>query len=219
MGGRGSSYTKQGFMDWLSNEGGGKGQAHPIDITKYQGWTLEQVEARLRNLGHEELFAFDKDGQLFAAFKGGKGSGAFPSDLMQVQGATVTHGHPKGAEEFGGTFSFADMKNMLQSQWAEHRATASGQGEMNYILRRTGRSDAKGFYDQINRDYTRLKSQISATWDRTYKAAVDRGLSRTRAQHEARQAGVGVLNRYYKDTAAKFGYEYVTRKDPYTYNR
>lgn len=219
MGGRGASYGKQSLFDWLANEGAGKGKAQPMDVAKYQGWTLEQIERYLRGLGHEELFALDKDGNVIAAYKGGKTSVSFPVDLLQVDGATVTHGHPKSAEDFGGTFSFADMKNMLTSSWAEHRATASGQGEMNYILRATSRANSKGFYNQINKDYTSIKSQMSDKYDSAYKSAIKSGASKQQALHRARQEAVGVLNRYYKDTASKFGYEYITRKEDYTYNR
>lgn len=219
MGGRGASYGKQGLFDWLANEGKGGGSPQALDVSKFQGWTLEQVERRIRGLGHEELFAFDKDGNVIAAYKGGASSVAFPETLLHVDGATVTHGHPRSTSDFGGTFSFADMKNMLTSSWAEHRATASGQGEMNYILRATSRADSKGFYNQINKDYSKLKSQMSAKYDSSYKAAIKAGMTRQQALHRSRQEAVGILNRYYKDTAAKFGYEYITRKEDYKYNR
>lgn len=220
MGGRGSSYSKQKFIDWLSHEGTGSGKPpQPIDISKFQGQSLEQVEARLRVLKHEELFVFDEKGTLVEAYKGGADSVAFPTDLLQRPGVTVTHGHPKGAQDFGGTFSFADMKNMLTSQWAEHRATASGRGEMNYILRRTAKADSKGFYNRINRDYKRLEAKIDAAWDKGYNEAKAKGVPAHLAIRAARQRSVGVLNRYYKTTAAQYGYEYVTRKDPYHYGR
>ena len=139
MGGRGANYDKQKFIDYLKGEGGVGGKATPMDITQFQGMTLEQIEGRIRNLKHEELFALDEKGKIVAAYKGDPHSVSFPADLTKVKGLTVTHGHPKSAKEFGGTFSFADMRNMLESKWSEHRATASGQGEMNYILKRRAR--------------------------------------------------------------------------------
>lgn len=221
MGGRGSRSGVAGFIDWLANEGGGAGggSGYPIDIDNLGLHTLQDVENRIRNLKHEELYVFDKDGNLIEAYKGNKTSVAFPSDVLQYEGATVTHGHPKGAAQFGGTLSFADMKNMLKSQWSEHRATASGQGEMNYILRRGRKSDSVGFYKQINKDYQRLTGSLKDTYNNAYQKALDAGKTRATAMHEARQTAVGELNRYYKDTAPKFGFEYITRKKAYKYNR
>lgn len=210
---------KEKLFDWLEKEGTAPGTPVPIDINEFQGQTLEQIERRLRNLEHEELFVFDKDGKIIEAYRGNKNSVCFRGEVIDYQDATVTHGHPKAAANFGGTFSFADMKNMLKSKWAEHRATASGQGEMNYILRKTGNANPQGFYNQINRDYTRLKETMSDTWDISYHGAVKEGKSTKIARHEARQKTVGVLNKYYKETAPKFGYEYITRKTEYEYNR
>lgn len=45
------------------------------------------------------------------------------------------------------------------------------------------------------------------------------GATPAQARHEARQIGVGILNAYYKRTFKKFGYDYVTRKKDYKYNR
>lgn len=177
------------------------------------------AEARIRNLKHEEMFVFDKDDKLIAAYKGGPTSVSFPSTLLQQEGITVTHGHPKSMANFGGTFSFADMKNMLNSKWAEHRATASGQGEMNYILRKTSSSNAKGFYNQINRDYQRLVKEYTAKYISVRKTALANGATKAAAEHRARQEAVGTLNAYYKQTASKYGYSYVTRKTEYQYNR
>jgi hypothetical protein len=219
MGGRGGA---SGLTDWLGKEGGVPGEAKPMDITQFEGWTLERVEQRLRNLKHEELFVLDENDKIIAAYKGNRTSVAFPAELLDQKGLTVTHGHPKnGAEaaDFGGTFSFADMGNMLKSQWAEHRATASGQGEMNYILRKGKNAKPKQFYNQINRDYTRLNKEISDAYKAEYKKAKDSGVSTKQAQHRARQVSVGILNAYYKQTASKYGYEYITKKKEYKYNR
>lgn len=210
---------KEELFDWLGNLHGEGGEPDPIDIKPFEGQTLQQIESRLRVLKHEELFVFDKDGKIIEAYKGDKKSVCFYSSVRDYEGATVTHGHPKSAKNFGGTFSFADMANMLQSKWAEHRATASGQGEMNYILRRTDKANPKRFYDQINRDYVRLNDSIGKAWDSSFQSAIAEGKNRKVAIHEARQQAVGVLNKYYKDTASKFGYEYITRKKEYEYNR
>ena len=214
-----SSGFKQ-VKDWLKNEGGhaGGGNITEIDLFQIGNMTLEQAEDRLRNLAHEELFVYDKDDNLIAAYKGGATSVSFPAELLNQEGITVTHGHPKGVENFGGTFSWADIDNMLSSKWAEHRATASGQGEMNYIMRRTASANAQGLRNQINKDYPKINSRWQKVYMDTYKAELDKGTSREQARHIARQKGVGVLNAYYKRTFPKYGFEYITRKKSYSYN-
>lgn len=181
--------------------------------------TLEDAERRIRNLKHEELFVFDKDGKLVEAYKGNSHSVSFPMSVLDYKGATVTHGHPKGAADFGGTFSFADVKNMLESKWAEHRATASGQGEMNYIMRKGQGAKPKAFYNQINRDYKQIERYLSDRYTKAYDDALKDGKSKQSAMHAARQMAVGYLNDYWRRTAPKFGYEFITRKKDYTYNR
>lgn len=219
MGGRGASYAKTRMFDYLDKEGAGKGSVNSINIANYAGQSLEQIESRLRALNHEELFAFDKNGKIIAGYKGDKESVSFPKSLLETKDIVVTHGHPKGASDFGGTFSFADMRNMLRSNWSEHRATASGQGEMNYILRRTAKANPSGFYNQLNKDYNKLKGQMSSAWDNSFKATKKSGLSLEQRIHRARQESVGVLNAYYKKTAEKYGFEYITRKKQYKYGR
>lgn len=70
MGGRGGKGNINGFIDWLSKEGKGGGAPRPLDISKFGNMTLEDAERRIRNLKHEELFVFDKDGKLVEAYKG-----------------------------------------------------------------------------------------------------------------------------------------------------
>lgn len=227
MGGRGAGSGISGadrdikkIVDWLDEESKSntKSKVNPINIEQYKGQSLEHIERRIRTLEHEELFAFDGKGELIAAFKGSKDRVGFPADLLNVPDATVTHGHPKGLAEFGGTFSFADINNMLKSNWKEHRATASGHGEMNYIMRRTEKADAQGLRDRINKDYKQLKKSFLDTYKTEYEKALESG-TRKHAKHVARQMAVGILNAYYKNTFEQYGYEYITRKKDYKYNR
>ena len=222
MGGRGASYNREKTKEFLSSGGGNKGKAHPIDIKKYEGQTLEQIESRIRKLNHEELFALDANDKPIAAYKGNKDSVAFPMTLLLEKDATVTHGHPKGAAEFGGTLSFADVRNMAVSLWKEHRATASGQGEMNYILRRNSNSNHnkdKALYNKIRKDEPKVLKRFETTYDKAYKEARKSGKSIKQAIHVARQAGVGEVDRYWMETLPKYGIDYIKRKKDYRYGR
>lgn len=190
----------------------------PIDIDKFKGWTLSQVEARLRTLDHEELFVFDKKGRIVAAFRGGKHSVPIPPGLKDIKNVVVTHGHPTvNVGGYGGTLSFADMGVMLNSKWAGFRATASGKGELNYIMRRGRKADPKAFLDQIDADKRALSTKATKTYNAAYKEALANGKSQKAAIFIARQKQVGLFHAYYKENAAKYGFEYVARKDPYEY--
>lgn len=219
MGGRGASSDIQNIRDWLSGEGNSGSPPKPMDVTKFDGWSLQQTESYLRNLKHEELFVFDAEGKIIAAYKGNNNSVSFPVTLFSEQGATVTHGHPKGMAEFGGTFSWADINNMLKSKWSEHRATASGQGEMNYIMRATSKANPTELRNRINRDFKRIDAKWQKAYLDAFKEQKAAGASDKQAKHVARQKGVGVLNAYYKRIFPQYGYEYVTRKKDYQYNR
>lgn len=221
MGGRGANFSGGGgsFADALMGRGGGTGAPQPMDISKMGNMTVQQAEERARSKNHEELFIFDENDKLVAAYKGNSHSVAFPSTELTRQGATVTHGHPAGTADFGGTFSFADVGNMIRSNWSEHRATARGQGEMNYIMRRTSNADPQGLQRRMLRDANRLENQVMSEYNKSRNSALAAGKTPRQAEHEARQKAVGRLNRYYKNTMPKYGYEYITRKESYSYQR
>ena len=194
-----------------------KGKWKPLDISRSQGWTLSRVETRLRKLKHEELFAFDENGKIVAAYRGGRDSVRFPSSLFKRKGLTVTHGHPAGIDGFGGTLSIRDTKNMLISDWAQHRAVASGQGELNYILRKGRNADPKAFLAKIVSDESKLVSRADRAYMMGLKKALARGKPWRSALHVARQMEVGEISAWYKENAPKYGYEYIVRKEPYEY--
>lgn len=135
MGGRGSfSGLLQTIDDVLGIRSGG-GKIDPIkDLSIYQ--TLEQSENLIRGKSKEYLLVFDQEGKCIAGYRGNSKSVAFPvSEAEKWRGMTVTHNHPRGYENFGGTFSFEDMSNATVYEFGSHRAVAAGQGEKNYILR------------------------------------------------------------------------------------
>lgn len=113
FGGRGASYYSGKDRQLLSGKRGRPATLHPIDVSKYQGKTLSEVENKIRTLTRERLFAFDKDGNVIEAYQRNGTSVYFPERLLDVKGATVTHNHPKGYSDFGGTFSFADVYNKI----------------------------------------------------------------------------------------------------------
>lgn len=220
MGSRGeSSASKKRMIDRLQGRGGQQ-VPQPMDVKKFAGMSLQQIEERIRNLNHEELFVLDKDGKVVEEYKGEKDSVAFPSDILyKYPNATVTHGHPKSLEDFGGTLSLNDVYNMLDSNWKEHRATASGKGEMNYIMRRTSKSDSIGLKNKISNEEQDIINKFAKKYSDGYNEANKQGLKGKAKKRYARQKAVGVLNAYYKETFEKYGFEYITRKTEYKYNR
>ncbi len=215
MGGRGSySATRKGTGNVKTSSGRtGQRVARPMDVSKFQGMTLQEIEDRIRNLDHEELFVIGRDGTVLAAYKGNSNSVAFSRSELFRNGATVTHGHPKATEGYGATFSPQDVLNMAASNWAEHRAAASGKNEMNYIIRRNSSNTQKKsaeLYSKVQGDTARLMAEMSAEASKAGK-----NLSTA----SRRQIYTGVLDRYWSKTLPKYGFDYVTRKEGYNYNR
>lgn len=215
MGGRGSySATRRGSGDVRTSSGGtGQRNAHPMDVSDFEGMTLQQIEDRIRKLGHEELFVLDADGTVLAAYKGNRNSVAFSRSELFRDGATVTHGHPKGAEGYGATFSPQDVLNMAASNWAEHRAAASGKNELNYIIRRNASNTEKkssDLYARVKKDMPGLEAEM-----RRQAQSAGKKLSAT----GRRQIYTGVLDRYYSEVLPEYGFDYITRKKGYNYHR
>lgn len=102
------------------------------DVSRFQGMTLQNIENHICGLSNEELFAAGKGGSIIATCRGTNNSVVFPSrvpeERMMQDDVTVTHGHPKGAEGYGGAFSPKDILNMTPSNRAEHCAAGDRQG-------------------------------------------------------------------------------------------
>ena len=218
MSGRGASSTAKKFAAALTGGGGG-GKSVPIDLKNIKDKTLEGVENRIRKLSHEEAFIFDKDDKLVAGVSGGNGSVGMPYSWGSMDGATVTHGHPVGKNDFGGTLSMADANIMASTNWKEMRAAANGQGEYNYIMRRTSKSDNNGLKKQIAKDSSKLGNDIKDTYIKTYNKALSAGKSQTNAGHEAVQKATGVMQNYWRKTLPQYGFDFVTPKKEYHYGR
>ena len=217
FGGRGVSSIARRFAS--RQMGGNGGKAIPIDISKIKDKTLSGIEDRIRVLQHEEAFIFDNNDRLVAGVSGGNSSVGIPNDWKNMDGATVTHGHPTGKYGYGGTLSPADAYMMASTQWKEIRAAAQGQGEFNYIMRRTASSDNAGLRDQIAKDRGILEDTVKKTFSAEYKNAIKAGKSKISALKEAAQKGRGTVDLYWKRTLPQYGFEYVSRNRRYKYER
>lgn len=220
FGGRGASYY--GGRDRQKLGGGNrgrKGKVHPIDIARYQGKSLSEIENDIRVRSRERLFVFDKDGNVIQAYQGTSGSVSFPVSVLDIEGATVTHNHPKGYEDFGGTFSFADVYNTLDSKWSQHRAVASGQGEFNYILRKKKgtKQNAADFKKYASKNEGKILDRFEKRYNQYFDEKIKSGSSVKTAMHYARQKSIGIINRFWQNTAPKYGYEYVKINKKYDY--
>lgn len=219
MGSRGSASKIATRAAKYLTQKGRPAASKQVDIQKIKDKTLQGIEDRVRHLKHEEAFLFDSSDKLMDGRSGGKSSVGIPSLWDQVPGATVTHGHPVGNYNFGGTLSMADADRMAQTEWSEMRAAAAGQGEYNYIMRRTAKADNEGLRRQIGRDADRMEKSIKTEFQKAFKNAIARGQTRESALHEAAQKATGLMDAYWKQVLPQYGFEYVTRKRGYRYGR
>ncbi len=214
MGGRGSFSGLIATIDDVlgGREGSDRSKVKEIDPKKFG--SLEDTENRIRKLRREVLVVYDHQGCAIKAYQGNQTSVAFPdTEAKKWRGLTVTHNHPKGREGFGGTFSFADMRNATVYKFGQLRAVASGQGEKNYILMAGKKARPMALNRRIAHDIPQLKDKMKNEVIKTkqeYQAGQFKNYGH--ALHVARQRSVGVLNSYYKNTAEQYGYVYRTQK-------
>ena len=214
MGGRGSFSGLDKTIDDVLGGSSGGGQVDEINPDQFSD--LFKTEDMIRSRSKEVLVVFDKSGKAIKAYQGNKTSVAFPCDEAQKwKGCIVTHNHPKGKEGFGGTFSWADMRNATVYQFGSHRAVAAGQGEMNYILKAKRNARPMQLNRRIASDIPDLKEKMhaeTAKIKKDYLDNKDKYKNYGHALHVARQKSVGVLNSYYKEIAEQYGYTYRAQK-------
>ena len=163
---------------------------------------------------------FNANGVVIDGYRGNESEVLFPSKLRTMYPyAIVTHTHPMGKSGFGGTFAIEDVIIMSRSNWREFRIAAHGQGEMNYIIRRTEASNGKGLRKQVKRDKKDLTQRYKGKYRREYRRLTKNGVPSAQARHVARQKASGVMDRYFKTVLPQYGFEYIKRKDPYNYGR
>lgn len=217
FGGRGASYFAGRQAQAMV--GGGSGKAIPLDVDKLKDKTLQGIENRIRKLKHEEAYIFDADDKLVAGVSGGNSSVGIPNSWNNMDGATVTHGHPVGDYNFGGTLSMADADMMAKTKWSEMRASANGKGEYNYIMKRTPKSDNSGLRAQIAKDRPQMETDIVNAYKKAYNDAISQGKSTKTAKHESAQIATGLMQNYWRKTLPQYGFDFVTPKKEYEYGR
>lgn len=217
MGGRGASFYAGRLAEKLL--GNSSFNSSPIVISTIRDKTLQGIENRIRKLKHEEAFIFDSTDKLKDGVSGGNSSVSPPKEWDNIVGATVTHGHPIGNSDYGGTLSMADVRRMTNTQWKELRAAANGQGEYNYIMRRTAKADNIGLKFRVLKDTRKLEVDVKETYKEEYNKGIRQGKSKKQAKHLAAQKATGIVHVYWKKTLPQYGFEYVTPKKEYRYGR
>lgn len=169
-----------------------------------------EVEAKTVNRKTEKMTVIDDDGNILLEKSGGRGSVSFGArEGFILDRQTVTHNHPG---EFGGTFSGADVKVMVDYKLKAIRAVAK---EGTYSLERTSKVNSNSAYelkegfkkssDEVNRtmrkEYNAMKPKVmrgEITTDEANKQLSDIRTSLCNKQHE-----------YLKKLAKANGFIYV----------
>lgn len=210
FGGRGAKIGL-GIKRMLSNfENAGVGKGTPNEIDENKFHTLEEWENEILHRDYEILISFDKQGNPVKAYKGNSNSVAFPeAEAFKWKGYTVTHNHP---DTYGGTFSFADMRNLCKYKYGEHRAVAI---EGTYIVKTTNKSNYEKLKRiiAINMDILKMKmEQISKQEQVKYlNTPYEQRISRESFNTMVRQKYCGILHRFYKKVCEECGFNYVLK--------
>lgn len=212
FGGRGA-YSHTG----ASSKSGGKAGYHDV-TAKYGHMSLHEFEDAIRNKKTEFAGYFDKNGKMIVAVtSGNKSSVAVPVNNPRFgETYTATHNHPIEADRpIGGTFSSADIRNMLTYGHHEKRAVAGGNNEYTYIMRAGNKAN-----------YTEMRKTV-ATIDAQGKLneAGRKGLNKAKKQFakkgkkmtssQANQIYIGSIKKVWKDVSSKHGFEYIEIKKPH----
>lgn len=126
--------------------------------------TCRKVEAKTVNRKTEKMTVIDDDGRIILEKSGGRGSvsfGAREGFIMDRQ--TVTHNHPG---EFGGTFSGADVKVMVDYKLKAIRAVAK---EGTYSLERTDKVTSNSAYE-LKQSFTKSSNAVNRQIKAEYNA-------------------------------------------------
>lgn len=209
MGGRGAA------SGVTTNTTAGNGRPmKSYDVThKYAGMNLHQFENAIRNEKYEIAGAFDKNGTLLSASTSyNQGSTALPLvDYKDVD--TLTHNHPANGNRYiGGTFSEADITNSTSLKIREVRAVVgSGHNEHTYIFRENPKAKRR---QRANMSRKAQKIANSGQMQDEMRKGLKKAQSGGKKLSPARQsqASIGAAKNIWKQTASKYGYEYVEVK-------
>lgn len=140
-----------------------------------------------------------------AAFQGDEGSVAF--NYFMTPNTAMTHNHPD--KRHGGTFSFADMNVATVNPMSMMRA-ASREG--TYYLKPGAKADSMGYNRRIARDIPKIERQMMGRVKDIQQRMTSGKITEAQAKNMLRTYAVGVLHRYYKDTASQYGFTYGRMK-------
>lgn len=123
-----------------------------------------EVEAKTVNRKTEKMTVIDDDGNILLEKSGGRGSVSFGArEGFILDRQTITHNHPG---EFGGTFSGADIKVMVDYKLKAIRAVAK---EGTYSLERTEKVNSNSAYE-LKESFKKSSNEVNRTMRKEYNA-------------------------------------------------
>lgn len=186
------------------------------ETQRYKGYSIHQWENATRDKKVEHVALFNKDGNLiFAGTSHNKNSVAIPTGMINMSDVdTLTHNHPYNANRpIGGTFSEADVINSTLYGIRQTRAVSNGVKENTYILRATSGANTAGMHDEAHK--IQSNNTMQNTGEKAYKKVKNR-LAKQGKQISlsmANQVAIGSMKQVWKDSASKYGYEYIEVKE------
>lgn len=140
----------------------------------------------------------DKDGNVLAEKRGGKGRVIVPYDTAEAEGV-VTHNHPRSGTDaglLGGTFSLADLRIVANRKINTIRATAA---EGTYSFTKQAGFDAQGFMQHAHS----VNNQLRSTYNAEMQALGNKLNAEYRNAKTAKEMR-DLYDRYTKDTHDAF---------------
>lgn len=120
---------------------------------------VETWEAKRSKNKVEYANAWDKNGRALGEVKGSKGSVRIPYSYHNQPGGSYSHIHPREAGILGGTFSQADIQNMVSHTTEMTRAVAK---EGTYSISKGQNFDGKGLLKYFAAEDNRITKAYKA---------------------------------------------------------
>lgn len=169
-----------------------------------------EIEAKTVNRKTEKMSIIDEDGNVILEKSGGRGSVSISArEGYAMDRQIVTHNHPG---EFGGTFSGADVKVMVDYHLQGIRAVAK---EGTYSLERTNKVTSNSAYD-LKTEFGKRSNALNREMRTAYngmKSKVMRGeLTPDEANKQLQEKRTALCNEqheYLKKVATSYGFRYI----------
>lgn len=193
--------------------------AEKISTDEFNGKSEKEIANILRNKEIEEMVLINSNGNVMAAFRGGRTGIDFASSpyaeeiRTQYADAIVIHNHPRGDEDFGGTLTPEDVRLMARGNWAGLSSVSNDPGRGNYTIKKLPGANSKDLTKAMKANRSAIESAFAEAYGIARFKAIQSGKTEAEARRTALKKGTSAYHKWWKTYLKKYGYEYSAWKE------